>query len=203
MQANDGIHPGHAQVPGRGVPRDVRDAYLAPYGSPRDRAAIEQFVADIPTTPTHPSFAAVARVADRLTELDVPVLLAWGERDPVFRLEFAADLRRRLPRAELHRFPLAGHLVPEDEDLAALAKDWIEQLDEPRRRPVPRAVVEADGPRLWGGLVGRESDDTTAIASGDGSLLSFADLSSRVGDGRGRAEPRGGHARGSRCLAHP
>ena len=91
----------------------VRSAYLGAYRTSRERRAIADFVADIPTTPAHPSFAALARVAGRLGELDAPVLLAWGERDPVFHLGFAADLRRLLPQAELHRFPLAGHLVVE------------------------------------------------------------------------------------------
>ena len=34
----------------------------------------------------------------------VPVLLAWGSRDPVFNDDFAADLAARLPNTVLHRF---------------------------------------------------------------------------------------------------
>ncbi len=121
-----------ALVAGHGrIPSAIRAAYLAPYRSPESRAAIADFVADIPTTPSHPSYDALAEVTSRLSELDVPVLLAWGERDPVFHLEFAADLRRRFPQAQLHRFPLAGHLVVEEEDVAGLADAWLEQLDAP------------------------------------------------------------------------
>src|SRR6185503_5656929 len=97
------------------------------------------FVADIPTTPAHLSYAPLAAVADRVSELSVPVVIAWGERDPVFHLGFAADLRARLPQAELHRFPLAGHLVVEEEDVAALADAWIEQLLGPQ--PAVRVPV--------------------------------------------------------------
>ena len=122
---------GHGRISG-----PVRAGYLAPYRAADDRRAIADFVADIPTTPAHPSYAPLAEVAARLSEIDAPVLLAWGERDPVFHLEFAADLRRRLPQAELHRFPLAGHLVVEEEDVAALADAWIEQ---PRRARGPRS----------------------------------------------------------------
>ena len=130
------------------IDRAVRAAYLAPYRSSEERRAIADFVADIPTTPDHPSHGALAEVAARLPEIEVPVLLAWGERDPVFHLEFAAELRRRLPQAELHRFPLAGHLVVEEEDVASVADAWIERLGS---RAVARlAIGELDA----GGAVG-------------------------------------------------
>lgn len=170
--------------PGGPIGKDVRRAYLAPYASPRDRSAIEDFVADIPTTPAHPSYAALAEVAARLPELDVPVLLAWGERDPVFHLDFAADLRSRLPQAELHRFPLAGHLVVEEEDVAALADAWIGRLLHPKRTAPAAAepTAAAEPVALWAALVAREEDESTAVAVGGGPSLSFAALARRVAD---------------------
>ena len=170
--------------PGGPIGKDVRRAYLAPYASPRDRSAIEDFVADIPTTPAHPSYAALAEVAVRLPELDVPVLLAWGERDPVFHLDFAADLRSRLPQAELHRFPLAGHLVVEEEDVAALADAWIGRLLHPKRTAPAAAepTAAAEPVALWAELVAREEDESTAVAVGGGPSLSFAALARRVAD---------------------
>ena len=170
--------------PGGPIGKDVRRAYLAPYASPRDRSAIEDFVADIPTTPAHPSYAALAEVAARLPELDVPVLLAWGERDPVFHLDFAADLRSRLPQAELHRFPLAGHLVVEEEDVAALADAWIGRLLRPKRSAPAAAepTAAAEPLALWAELVAREEDESTAVAVGGGPSLSFAALARRVAD---------------------
>ena len=170
--------------PGGPIGKDVRRAYLAPYASPRDRSAIEDFVADIPTTPAHPSYAALAEVAARLPELDVPVLLAWGERDPVFHLDFAADLRSRLPQAELHRFPLAGHLVVEEEDVAALADAWIGRLLHPKRTAPAAAepTAAAEPLALWAALVAREEDESTAVAVGGGPSLSFAALARRVAD---------------------
>jgi acyl-coenzyme A synthetase/AMP-(fatty) acid ligase/pimeloyl-ACP methyl ester carboxylesterase len=163
------------------IGKEARSAYLFPYGSAADRQAIADFVADIPTTPAHPSYAPLAAVAERVTELKVPVLIAWGERDPVFHLGFAADLRARLPQAELHRFPLAGHLVVEEEDVAALADTWIERLLEPQpadRRRVHAATREQG--ELLAALVARESDGATAIAVGGGEPLSFATLAGRV-----------------------
>ena len=161
------------------IPRPIRSAYVAPYRSPERRAAIADFVADIPTTPSHPSHAALAGVASRLPELDAPVLLAWGERDPVFHLEFAADLRQRLPRAQLHRVPLAGHLVVEEEDVAALADAWLERLDAPVETAPPNTAAAPPAP-LWATLAAREDDDTTAIALGGAAPVSFAALAGRV-----------------------
>ena len=111
----------------------------------------------------------------------MPVLLAWGERDPVFHLAFAADLRARLPQAELHRFPLGGHLVVEEEDVAALADTWIARLLEPEAAapPPPRPAAGERGV-LLDALVARESDAATAIAVGGGMSLSFASLADRV-----------------------
>jgi acyl-coenzyme A synthetase/AMP-(fatty) acid ligase/pimeloyl-ACP methyl ester carboxylesterase len=161
------------------IGKDVKRAYLRPYATSRDRQAIADFVGDIPTTPAHPSYAALAEVAARLPELDMPILLAWGERDPVFHLEFAADLRRRLPQAEQHRFPLAGHLVVEEEDVAALADAWIDGILEPRRAPAV-ALPSQPSAALWAALVARENDDATAVAVGGGASLSFAALADRV-----------------------
>jgi acyl-coenzyme A synthetase/AMP-(fatty) acid ligase/pimeloyl-ACP methyl ester carboxylesterase len=162
------------------IERDVQSAYRAPYASRRNRRAIVDFVADIPTTPAHPSYAAVAEVAARLPELDVPVLLAWGERDPVFHLGFAADLRRRLPRAELHRFPLAGHLVVEEEDVAALADAWLGRLLEPERAAPAAPAGVAESATLWAALVAREEDSATAVAVGGERSISFVSLAERV-----------------------
>ncbi len=88
-----------------------RSALRAPYKGAQARVAIADFVGDIPLHPGHPSERAIAAVADRLHEIAVPVLLAWGSRDPVFNDDFAADLAARLPNAVLHRFPNANHLV--------------------------------------------------------------------------------------------
>jgi pimeloyl-ACP methyl ester carboxylesterase len=48
----------------------------------------------------------------KLSDLDVPVLLVWGDRDRVFPLdEFGEPLKQRLPRAKLLVVKQAGHGV--------------------------------------------------------------------------------------------
>ena len=100
----------------RPMPRDVRDAYLAPYDTWRNRIAIHRFVQDIPLKPSDRAFATVTEVQDRLGLLaGVPMLIAWGLRDFVFDRHFLDEWVRRFPKAEVHRFPNAGHYVLEDE----------------------------------------------------------------------------------------
>ena len=97
------------------LPREVRDALAAPYGSAERRRAVEDFVADIPLEADHPSAAALDAIAEGVRKLDdVPVLLLWGPRDPVFADRYLRDLRARLPHADVHRYEGASHLVLED-----------------------------------------------------------------------------------------
>jgi len=108
------------------LPAAVRDAYAAPYASAERRAAIGGFVRDIPLEPDHPSAAVLDGIADRLGELtQVPVLLLWGPKDPVFSDRYLHDLEARLPQADVHRVEGASHLTPEDADLAGALRRWI------------------------------------------------------------------------------
>jgi acyl-CoA synthetase (AMP-forming)/AMP-acid ligase II/pimeloyl-ACP methyl ester carboxylesterase len=113
-------------------PRSVRDGYLAPYASADRRKAIGQFVEDIPLDPSHPSATALDDVAASLEELaDTPALLIWGAADKVFGDLYLHDLEARLPHADVHRHPTAGHFVSEDVDAAAAIMDWVGVLDRP------------------------------------------------------------------------
>jgi len=103
----------------RDMPRDVADAFLAPYADASRRRAVGDFVADIPLSADHPSAATLDAIADGIRRLDVPVLLAWGSDDPVFSDRYLRDLRARMPHADVHRYEKARHLVTED------APSWI------------------------------------------------------------------------------
>jgi acyl-coenzyme A synthetase/AMP-(fatty) acid ligase/pimeloyl-ACP methyl ester carboxylesterase len=124
-------------------PSGVRRGYLAPYATAGRREAIGGFVADIPLAPSHPSWPALTAVAAGLRSLAaVPVLLVWGARDLVFSDLYLHDLERRLPHAEVHRFPRAAHFVMEDADAVGVIVDWVGTLD--GRRPAPTAASPAD-----------------------------------------------------------
>lgn len=97
------------------LPRDVQQAYRAPYRHPDDRVAVREFVRDIPLGPGDPAWEPLTRTAtglERLTE--TPTLVLWGRRDPVFGPRVLAEWRRRLPTVKVVEYPDAGHLVMED-----------------------------------------------------------------------------------------
>ena len=140
--------------------RAIRDAFEAPYRSADRRAAIARFVADIPLAEDHPSFSAMDRVVADLGQLaNVRSLLLWGPSDPIFSDRYLGDLAARLPRSEIHRFTGAGHLVPEDADVASAVHAWVAQLE----HPVAATPPTPDRERAWAALDRRSADDDVAV----------------------------------------
>ncbi|MGM0618769.1 MAG: alpha/beta fold hydrolase [Actinomycetota bacterium] len=127
------------------LPVAVIDAYAAPYTNAERRAAIGGFVRDIPLEEGHPSASSLDAIADGLDELaDVPCLLLWGARDPVFSERYLHDLEARLPHADVHRVEDAGHLTPEDIDLAAALRRWLPARIGPGRTGGAKAATQGD-----------------------------------------------------------
>jgi pimeloyl-ACP methyl ester carboxylesterase len=65
---------------------------------------------------------------DRLYLTDaLPVLLVWGERDPVIPVAHGRAAHAALPISRLEVFPDAGHfpMLDEPERFAALVADWV------------------------------------------------------------------------------
>ena len=147
------------------LPVDVRDAYRAPYGTRERRSAIGDFVADIPLAVDHPSRPALEELAAAVRTLDVPALVLWGPRDPVFQGRFLDDLIDRLPQADVHRFEGAGHLLAEDVDVAGAVLTWL--ADQRPAAPhaaagTPIAAALAFRP-LGAALAERAHDDGVAL----------------------------------------
>ena len=109
------------------TPKHIREGFLAPYKTAARRAAIETFVEDIPLEGDHPTSPILDGVAAGLAQLsDIPTLLLWGARDPVFSDLYLHDLEDRLPHADVHRWAHAGHFVSEDADVATVVMDWLQ-----------------------------------------------------------------------------
>lgn len=166
--------------------RDVRDGFLAPYLTNARRAAIGDFVADIPLEPDHPSAATLDAIAAGLAGMDdTPALLLWGAADRVFSDLYLHDLEARLPHADVHRYPSAGHFVSEDTDCLAAVLDWVGTLD---RGSSPTPDRGSGGPAPdW--LTGRSPtrDDARAVPAiaemtGDMAQIGRAELEQLVAD---------------------
>lgn len=184
-------------------PPEVRAGYYAPYSEPGRRHAIEDFVADIPLDPQHVSAGPLDAIADGLGALaDVPVLLLWGPRDPVFSDLYLRDLIQRLPHADVHRYEGSSHFVPEDAPtFAADVATWVRSRSllavaaaDPDAEPGSgagggtRAIPDSGRP-LWAGITERAADPATRGApavtelgpSGVTASLTFSELEARVG----------------------
>ena len=181
---------GTVWLSGRRISKTDREAFRAPYRTAPSRAAIADFVDDIPLRAGHPSEAAIADVAARLPGVRVPVLLAWGAKDPVFNDDFAADLAARFPNTTLHRFDKANHLVMAEADVAGVADTWLNDLFEGRlsAAPAPADTPTVDtptdgdrGPRLWSAIADRRDDDHDAFVDlATDESLAFATLARRI-----------------------
>ncbi len=152
--------------------RAVADGFRAPYRGAARRGGIGGFVADIPVDDTHASAPELDRIAAGVAALDVPALLLWGPRDPVFLERYLDDLVARLPHADVHRFEGAGHLLPEDVDVAGTVTDWLgDRLPGGRVSDggVPRLPSDTGdrvtdvGRPLWAALDDRREDDGPAL----------------------------------------
>ncbi len=163
------------------LPAAVRRAYAAPYRSARRRRSVGDFVADIPFREGHPSRPVQEEIAEGIRGLDVPALLLWGPRDPVFGERYLTDLRGRLPRAQVHRFEGASHLLPEDApQYAAAVADWVTDLAAaPPAPPAARVDAPVDA-RPWAALAARAGDPSPAVVTVGGGSVSWADLARRV-----------------------
>jgi haloalkane dehalogenase len=105
-------------IPGGMARRDpepqMMDAYRAPFPDYWSRAGTLAFQRDIPLTERDRSAALMASINDRLPELDVPMLLVWGMRDPVFQPVFLHQWRELFPDARVVELEDASHFLVED-----------------------------------------------------------------------------------------
>ena len=163
------------------LPREVRDAFAAPYGTAQRRRAVGDFVADIPFAEDHPSRAPLDAVAAGMRGLDVPALLLWGPRDPVFGEQYLADVRGRLPHADVHRYEGASHLVLEDApQYASAVSRWVQDLAAAPAGAGAGSRPAVPPPQLWAALDARAGDLSAAVVEVGGVRVSWALLARRV-----------------------
>lgn len=174
------------------IEKSARQAYRAPYRSAARRAAIADFVADVPFDPSHPSAGALDQVAQRLATVAAPTLLVWGASDPVFDDSFALDLAARLPHADQHRFAGIGHLAPEEADVAGVIEAWLsERIEHPRVAPATVDTTDDDTTNGttaerhyapgWAALDALSDSEALAYVDGaTGERTSFTELHRRI-----------------------
>ena len=112
----------------RRLPPLVEQAYLAPYHNWQSRAAVYQFVQDIPLSDGHPTWQTLSQIERGLPELAaLPQSLVWGMRDWCFTPECLDKFVAHWPQAEVHRLADVGHWVVEDapDETERLLTEWL------------------------------------------------------------------------------
>jgi len=97
-----------------GLPKFVKQAYLAPYNNYKNRKAISEFVKDIPLSSDHRSFQKLSEIEDKLSSITCKKLILWGGQDFCFDDTFFNRWREIYPNADYRYYPDAGHYVLED-----------------------------------------------------------------------------------------
>jgi acyl-CoA synthetase (AMP-forming)/AMP-acid ligase II len=142
------------------------------------RDGIGGFVADVPFNDKHESFKDIAQVAAQLPNLNVPVRLWWGAKDPVFNDDFADDLIKRLSDVQIHRVANSGHLAVLETSIATFVENAISQSGSINPQAVDATKV---GESLWSRIESPSRQNTLAIYDGaDKSSVKFSELDSRV-----------------------
>jgi haloalkane dehalogenase len=119
------------------LPSDVEAGYLAPYCNWQRRQAVYDFVADIPASPSHPTWKDLEQLERNLPQLaDRPIQLIWGMADWCFRPECLARFETIWPRAQIHRLAGVGHWVVEDacDEVIALINQFLGELPLPEHQ---------------------------------------------------------------------
>lgn len=96
------------------------DMLVAPWLGPEGQQAFYRQIAQADQTYTD-------EIESRYHELDLPVLVVWGEKDTWIPIDRAHRLTDLIPNARLELIDAAGHLVQIDQPvaLATMLHDWL------------------------------------------------------------------------------
>lgn len=99
----------------RGLSDDVMAAYDAPFPTPESKAGPLMFPEQVPTEPEHPNTAPLLAIREALKSWTKPVLVLFGDSDPIFPPEVAERISELIPGAlPAETIANAGHFVQED-----------------------------------------------------------------------------------------
>ncbi len=112
----------------RGLAEDAAAAYDAPFPTPESKAGVLAFPEQVPTEPEHPNTVPLMAIREGLASWEKPVLVLFGDSDPIFRPEVGEAIARWIPGAlPAELVDDAGHFVQEDagEEVAARIVEFL------------------------------------------------------------------------------
>jgi haloalkane dehalogenase len=108
---------------------EVAAAYDAPFPSEASKAGVRAFPDLLPQTPDAPGAAAGRRTLAALREDTRPMLILWGQDDPVLPPAVGEAFARALGQPPPRVLDRAGHFLQEDrgDEIGAAIADWLGQ----------------------------------------------------------------------------
>jgi len=108
--------------------KDIRQAYVAPFNSWKNRISTLRFIQDIPLKEGDRNYQLVTDIAASLDQFKkLPMIICWGLKDFVFDKHFLAEWQQRFPNAKVHAFEDCGHYILEDasDEVVPLISDFL------------------------------------------------------------------------------
>ena len=105
----------------------LMDAYRAPFPDYVSRVPT-LVVQDIPTHRKHPSYASMKDIEQKLSRLNVPTCLIWGDRDNVLEApRYVSIWKAIFEHSEVHIIKRAGHFLQEDapDEVTEVINDFL------------------------------------------------------------------------------
>jgi len=99
----------------KAMPKAIRQAYVLPFNSWKNRISTLRFVQDIPLLPHHKNYQLIENIDHNLQRFQaIPTIICWGLQDFVFDKHFLDVWKQKMPHAQIHEFPDCGHYILED-----------------------------------------------------------------------------------------
>lgn len=164
-------------LPGHSLSKVQRKALAAPYKNAYARQGVAGFVAEVPFNEQHHNHSVLDGIAEQLPQLNIPVRLIWGSKDPVFNDDFADDLLHRFSNVALHRIAQAGHLAVLETSIASFVEDAMQDTSVQK---LPALSLGEPEP-LWGRLEQVDCADELAVHDATAQeSVTFGEFSARV-----------------------
>ena len=97
------------------MPKDIREAYVAPFNSWKNRISTLRFIQDIPLFVKDKNYQLVSDIDNSLQHFQkTPTIICWGLKDFVFDKHFLDLWKEKMPQAQINEFPDCGHYILED-----------------------------------------------------------------------------------------
>jgi haloalkane dehalogenase len=95
--------------------KEIRQAYVAPFDSWKNRISTLRFIQDIPLKSSDKNYQLVSNIENSLKQFQqIPTIICWGLKDFVFDNHFLTIWKEKMPHAQINEFADCGHYILED-----------------------------------------------------------------------------------------